>query len=207
MNNIIVKTRNLIGDFYEPMHDYFQVEDKTYFTLTNANVNSSSIIMYKNGILVDEEDYSFNVNTNKITWTPTTLTDDLVAGDLLDVSYSAYSKFSENEIKGYIKAALTNLSVYGYGTFIIETETDGEEIISPTPTEYEENLIAVVASILINPPLKQYKTAEITFTFADDMSKEEKINQSINQHTKTFGYFSYNPMSEINDTCEEEEDE
>jgi spore coat protein CotF len=191
MTEIILKLRNLIGDFYESIHDYFQVEDKIIFTLTNTNINSTSIVIYKNGTLVDEEDYTFNVNTNKITWTPSTSTDDLIAGDLLDVVYDAYTKYSENEIKGYIRAAISNLSIYGYRTF-----KEKSDIIFPTPTESEENLISVIAAILITGSIKQYRTPEITFIFADDLSKEDKIRQAINQYSKTFGYFSYDKIDE-----------
>jgi len=189
MNNIIVKTRNLISDFYVSMSDFFQVEDKNYFTLTNTNVNSTSIVIYKNGVLVDEDDYTFNADTNKITWSIDTSVVQLEAGDLLDISYDAYSKYSENEIRGYIRAAITNLSIYGYKTY-----KEQSNMILPTPNESEENLIALVAAILITGSIKQYKTAEITFTFADDLSKEDKIRNAINQYSKCFGYISYNEI-------------
>jgi len=198
MTEIILKLRNLINDILEPRKEYYQMEDKYTFVLTDIPENPTeedSIQVFKNEVEVEPtNNWSYSLSTNKITFEQDSDAEELIAGDLIDISYSAYKKYSLNEMTGYIRAALTNLSIYGYRTFKEKTN-----IIFPTPTESEENLIALVASILITPSIKQYKTSEITYTFADDLSKEDKIRNAINQYSKCFGNIMYNGTTENED--------
>jgi len=195
MTEIILKLRNLINDILEPRKEYYQMEDKYTFVLTDIPENPTeedSIQVFKNEVEVEPtNNWSYSSSTNKITFEQDSDAEELIAGDLIDISYSAYKKYSLNEMTGYIRAALTNLSVQGYKTF-----KEKSNIILPTPIESEENLIAVVAAILINGSIKQYKTAEITFTFADDLSKEDKIRNAINQYSKCFGNIMYTEENE-----------
>jgi len=198
MTEIITKVRNLIGDALESCKDYYQMEDKYSFVLEDipdSPAVEDSIQVFKNDVEVEPtNNWSYSASTNKITFEQDSAAEELTAGDLIVITYSSYKKYSLNEMKGYIRAAISNLSIYGYRTF-----KEKSDIIYPTPIESEENLIAVIASILIIGSIKQYKTAEITFTFADDTSKEDKIRQAINQYSKTFGTITYNDMDDYHE--------
>jgi hypothetical protein len=191
MDTIILKVRNLIADNLiatgRDVFEYFSSVSSKIFTLTESNISASSIIVLKNGAVWASSNYSFSSATGKLTVTGT-----LTAGDSLEVTYSYYEKYSDTELTGFIKAAISYLSVERYGTFEIVT---GDEL-DPEPTEAEENLIAVVASILINKSIKSYKTPEITITFNENESVSQRIKKLVRQFKKAAGVLIYIDPSE-----------
>jgi hypothetical protein len=187
METIIEKIRNLINDNlkHNKLGDLWQYQGLSkVFTLENANVDKTSLIVYKDGTVWGEEgeNYSYNLNTEEITVHEET-GEEFNPGDNLRATYDYYEKYSENEIKGHIKAALSYLSVEKYETYTIETD----EELDPEPTEQEENLIALIASILIKGNIRSYRTSEVTVVFNENLSKEEKISRIINNFDKASG--------------------
>jgi hypothetical protein len=197
MNTVISKLRNLTGDNFKSFADFFQYNGiSSTFTLTESNVDSTSILVQKNGSLWASSNYSFDVSTNKVYVTGT-----LVAGDILEITYSYYSKYSDTEMKGYIRAALSYLAVEKYEVF--KAGSDNE--IFPTPTEAEENLIALIASIVIQGSIRAYRTPEITIDFNEKLTKEEKIHHAIWMFRKAYGVTKY--IKTDRDTTIPKEDE
>jgi hypothetical protein len=185
METIIEKIRNLINDNlkHNKVGDLWQFQGLSkVFTLENANVDKDSLIVYLNGTVWGEGNYSYNPDTEEVTVTEET-GEELEVGDNLRATYDYYEKYSENELKGYIKAALSYLSVEKYETYTIET---GEEL-DPSPTEQEENLIALIASILITKSIKSYRTSEFTINFNENESTDEKMRRIINNFNKGLG--------------------
>jgi high-affinity Fe2+/Pb2+ permease len=186
MTNITDKIRNLIDDNLVTLgRDVFTYESSSsskIFTLTESNVSSATIIVYKNGVVWASSNYSYSAITGKLTVTGT-----LTAGDSLEVSYSYYTKYSDTELQGFVKAAISYLVVEKYGSFIVKPPT----LIFPTPTEDEENLLAVVASILIKGDVVSYRTPELTMNFERSDSKEKKIKKFIRQFKKCYGCLEY----------------
>lgn len=186
MQTIINKVRNLIADNEKTDGiDTFTYESSVsskIFTLTESNVSADTIIVYKNGAVWASGNYSFSSATGKLTVTGT-----LTAGDSLEINYSYFAKYSDNEIEGYIKAALTYLCIERYETFTIESG----DVLDPEPTEAQEHLIALVASILIKGSIRSYKTPEITIVFNDSDSVDLKISKAIRQFAKSFGVLEY----------------
>ena len=80
-------------------------------------------------------------------------------------------------------------------------------MIFPTPTSNEENLIAVVASILIKGDIVSYRTPELTINFERGDSKEIKIKKFVRQFKKTYGCLEYIDPSETIVSEDEDEDE
>jgi hypothetical protein len=191
MTEIILKIRNLIGDILKTDgRDLFTFESSVsskIFSLTESNVSSATIIVQKNGAVWAASNYTYSATTGKITVTGT-----LTAGDSLEVTYSYYSKYSDTELQGFIKAAISYLSVEKYGTFTVKSDN----VIFPTPTEGEENLIAVIASILIKGDVISYRTPELSISFEKSDSKEKKIKKYIRQYKKAYGVLKYIGMDE-----------
>lgn len=260
---IIEKLRNLIGDNLittgRDVFDYESIVSSRIFTLTETNISSSTILVYKNGVLwsmtpvagstvawtraltvitvtkvghklitgdvitvtvssdatalplgtktitklTDDtftiiglnagdasgtctytitNNYSYSATSGKLTVTGT-----LVVGDSIEVDYSYYAKYSDNELSGYIKSAVSYLSVEKYGTFAVKSDN----IIFPTPTETEENLLAIVASIIIKGDVISYRTPELSITFARRDTIETKIKKFVRQCKKSYGYLTY----------------
>jgi hypothetical protein len=186
MTTVIEKLRNLINDNLittgRNVFTYESITSSKIFTLTESNVSASSIIVLKNGVVWAGTNYTYSAITGKITVTGT-----LVAGDSLEVDYSYYQKYSDTELQGFIRAAISYLVVERYKCFAIKPP----DIIFPTPNELEENLIAVIASILIKGDIVSYRTPELTINFEKSDSKEKKIHKFVRQFKKAYGVLEY----------------
>ena len=199
MTTVIEKLRNLISDNLittgRDCFEYISITSSKIFTLTESNVSASSIIVLKNGVVWAASNYTYSATTGKVTVTGT-----LAAGDSLEVDYSYYTKYSDSELQGFIKAAISYLAVEKYNTFAVKSDN----IIFPTPSELEENLIAVVASILIKGDVTSYRTPEISITFNKGDSTETKIKKIIRQGKKAYGvleYIKYDEKTVSNGDC------
>lgn len=198
MEKIIAKIRNLIDDNLKSCPpDIFSYDAINVFTLSTPNIVESSLKVYVDGILLvnstGDEKYSFDSTVNKLT-----IIETISAGDIVECYYSAYSKYSDKALIAYIRSALVRISIERYKTF-----SEAEEEITPTPTETEENMIALVASILMQKPMTSYKTAEITINFSEKFSSDEKIQYAVGQFVKSMGVIDYHQYQEF---CEEEDD-
>ncbi len=183
MTNIETKIRDIVGDTLRT--DGVTAVEYTIskiFNLEDSNVVSNTIQCYKNGTLWASANYSYNSTTNKVTVTGT-----LSSGDILEFTYSYYEKYSVTILDRYIKSSIINLSMENYKTFTVKPDN----IIFPTPTEVEENLIAIVASILMGNNIKTYRTPEVTITFNDNMSKEDKITRVVKRFKSIAGYATH----------------
>jgi len=188
MDRIIAKVRNLIEDNYKASFDVFEYTTSSIFTLNETNINESSIKVYRNSAeLTGSGAYSFDETYNKLTIATT-----LTVNDVIEVQYNTYKKYSDTEIKGYIKAALVRLSVAGYQDF----EAEEDDSINPTVTFAEENLIALIASLLIKGSISSYKTPEISVSFKEDESIDDKICKAIRSFKKAYGVLDYHSLQE-----------
>jgi hypothetical protein len=201
MTDIILKVRDLIQDILKTdgrdVFIYEAITSSKIFTLTEANISSSTIIVYKNGTVWAGTNYSYSTITGKLTITGT-----LVAGDSLEVGYSYYQKYSDTELQGFIRSAISYLVVEKYKCFAIKPPG----LIFPTPTESEGNLIAIITSILIRGDIINYRTPELTISFERGDSKEKKIKTFIRQFKKTYGCLEYIDPDETIVNEDEDED-
>jgi len=183
MTTIIEKTRNVLNDNLTTTgRDVFTYYSSKIFTITESNISSATLVVYKNGVVWANTNYSYSSVSGKLTVTGT-----LTSGNSLECLYSYYNKYSDSELQGYIKAAVSYLSVYKYKTFNVKSDN----IVFPTPTELEENLLAIVASIIVGGDIRSYRTPEFTITFNETESKEKRIKKTISQFKKSFGVISY----------------
>jgi hypothetical protein len=196
MTNIIIKLRDAIEDNYKYTTVSFEYITSKVFTLSESNIDSTSLACYKNGTLWAAANYTYASTTGKVTVTGT-----LTAGDVLEFVYNAYAKYSDTELRGYIRSALGYLAIERYKTFVSRSDNT----IYPTPTENEEYLISFIASVLIKGAISSYRTPEITINFNDKMPKEDKIRQAIRQFSKTYGILDYVELDE--EELHEEDDD
>jgi hypothetical protein len=198
MTNTIIKLRDAIEDNYKYILDPFDYVTSKIFTLTEANIDATTLVCEKNGVVYASSNYTYSAVTGKVTVTGT-----LVAGDVLIFGYNAYQKYSDNELRGYIRSALSYLSIERYKTFVARSDN----MIFPTPTENEGYLISFIASVLIKGSISSYKTPEITINFNDKTSREEKIRQAIRQFSKTYGVIEYVELDERISTEDQDEED
>lgn len=197
ITTILIKIRDLLGDNFQPSFDIRQYNGVSkVYTLNEANVESTSLKVYKNQTLWASSNYSFDSVNVKVTITGT-----LVAGDNLEFDYNYYEKYSNAVLIGYTRAALTYLATDKYKVFVLKSD----DIIFPTPTEAEEHLISLIATILIKPPITRYQTPELTIDFTEKETKEEKIKRVLRQFKKTYGVTKYVQLDK--DSIIDKEDE
>lgn len=151
--NILAKIRNIIGENAVSDKDIFVFESSRVFTLGDINVQEVTAVL-KNGTEVDESgNWSYSSTTNKLTFENDY---SFTVGDTIEVQYTKYPNYSDDELTGYLKASLSWISVYKYKTFFIANNQ-----VTPIPSEDEENLIALVAGVLIKPDNKSYKLPDL----------------------------------------------
>lgn len=165
---ILAKIRNLISDYAVSGSDIFTYGSSRNFSLSEANIVSVtdvSVNDVSSGIA-----HSYNSTTNKVN-----VSSSLTSGDTIQVDYTFYNNYSDNELYGFMKAAITYLSAYNYYSFEVDTSNN----VYPSPTSREEDLIALVASLLINQPMTSLRLPDISINFNEKMSLDEKIAKAI----------------------------
>jgi hypothetical protein len=188
MDKIIVKLRNLLKDPLKYNTDTFTYRGiSKVFSPTENNVSSSTITVKINGTTTTA--FTYSAITNEVTITAT-----LVSNDVVRISYQAYFKYSDLELTAYIESAFTYLSVFCYKDF----EKDGINT-EPVPTKAEENLIALVSLMVVKGnTISSYRTPELTISFNDKDSLEDKIRKLIDGFQVNTGVFDYLKLSEYN---------
>jgi hypothetical protein len=169
VSTIKSKIRQLIEDSSSVVSDIFTYETNIKFTLSEPNVISVSDV-YRNGTS-SAVVYSYNSSTKKVT-----ITSSLTVGDTIQIDYSCYKNYSDTELLNYIQSALTHLSINNYYDFEYDSTDDA---VYPTPEVREENLIASIVSILINPDNQSIRLPNISIGVPRDYPTNEKIAKLI----------------------------
>ena len=157
------------------------------YTVTKLTADTFSVVGLNAGATSGTCTYTVTANWSYSTTTgKVTVTGALVVADNLQFCYNAYEKYSDTELKGYIRGAMVRISVEHYKDFV-----DRCGSIFPTPSENEENLMAFVAAVLIKGSINQYRTPDLTIIFANEDAPDKKIKSAIRQFTKSLGYLDY----------------
>jgi len=172
------KIRSLVGDFLKTDTEVFTYENSGIFTLQEENIQEVTEVTL-NGSDLASGDYTFDTSNNKLTITVS----GLASGDIIEVIYTYY-KYNNTEIDGYIKSALVWFSVFDASPKDFEIEN---EDIFPTPDNQEEDMIALIASIIIKPNYNEYRLPNLTVKYPRKFSKEEKIERLLNRWTRGLG--------------------
>ena len=186
---IIKKVRALAVDDYNKDSMTYEFLSDLTFTLPNASVQGSSIKVYINGALVEnvtgDTKYTFDEDTSKLTFEYQSGL--LASGDIIEVYFKCYKNWTDDEVVQYIHAAIIRMSVEKYTTFVLRDDAT----IFPTPVETDENLIALIASILMEGNLASYRTNEINIAYAKDEDNDSRSKRTLRQWKKTYGVLDY----------------
>ena len=183
IDNLIKKIRALIGDLDKKGVEVFSYTISPIFTIAQSNITITQVLL--NGVELGSAQYSFSTVTNKITLIEESGTMELTSGDIIEVDY-LYNKYSETEILDYILSALVYISVYSDESMDWELDVVNN-YISPTPENREEDLICLVASILVKPEYSQYKTSTVTVNYAGRLSRDQKIEKLVCKFNRSLG--------------------
>jgi len=156
------------------------------YLVTKLTANTFTVVGLNAGVTSGTCTYTVIANYSYLNG-KVTITGNLTAGNKLEFDYNAYEKYSDNELRSYIRSALTYLATEKYKTFTAKSDN----IIFPTLSEAEENLIALIASVIISGAIRSYRTPEFTINFNEDEPKDKKIKRIIAQFQKTYGTTEY----------------
>lgn len=174
MDNIILKVRNLLGDILTTVSDIFTYENSKVFSLTENNVGTIADVYVNDTI--SGVTHTYNSTSNKVT-----ISSSLTSGDSIKIEYTCYQNYSDSEIKAYIQSALVHLCINNYYNFEYDTTT---EEIYPVPEMREENLIAIVTSLLISPDNRGIRLPDLTISIPNDLPTDQKISKTIARYKK-----------------------
>ena len=108
----------------------------------------------------------------------------LNADDVIQINFTYYNNYSNNELTDAIKYALVKLSA-NYSTFIFNNS-----VINPEPTVEEQNLIALVASILLKGDYRSIRLPDMSLLTNEKLSKDEQIDKLVMKFKHNSGLFS-----------------
>lgn len=177
LSDIKNKIRALVGDIQDCNCEVFTYEGSNIFTLCADNVVSISSVSV-NGV-ASGISYTYDDTCNKLT-----INETLNEGDVIEVVFCG-TKYSDTELTSYVEASLVYISIYD-DCSDEDFEIDSEEIF-PTPTNKQEDLIALIASILIKPDYTQYKMGDFQVRFPGEMTKEQRIVEFIHRFRRGIG--------------------
>lgn len=183
LSTIRAKIRSVINQGSKAGFDPFTYESSDIFTLSEDNIISVTDVLV-NDVSVGSGNWTYSTSTNKVTIASGVA---IIAGDSVQINYTYYPNYSNNELDDFIQAAISYIAINNYQTF----EIDGDDI-NPEPTVAEENLIAVVAGILINPENKSFTVQELRVQVStSSLSTQDKIAKIINSFKRnSHGIFS-----------------
>ncbi len=180
------KIRALIRDPLKTGSEVHEYTTSLIFTLSEPNVVGLTTTTVNGDALESGETATYSLATNQVTLAGVSLT----AGDEVEFIFTFYAKYTETELTDWIVASLVYISLYGEcKDFELETDGDGDYNIEPTPSNKEEDMIALVAGILINPDWSEYKLPNITLVFAGNtQDKDTRIGRLIASLLDMTGY-------------------
>lgn len=173
--------------------DSYEYDSDNKFTLSESFVNSTSIIVFQNGIQINSADFSYDADTNQVTISFVTSGFSLTINDIIVITYSYYKKYSDNEIQDFLTSALSYFAQHQYKK-IFEINEDNEVVaindINPEPNEFY--FIAIIAAILIDPENISIKIGtDFQLTANRDKSDQEQIALAFSQFTRFVGKVSF----------------
>lgn len=175
----------------------FKTDNK--FFLSESFVQSSSIIVYQNGVDITSSNWTYNSDTNEVDITFTVSGSSLTVDDIIVITYNYYKKYSDTEIQGFITSALGYFVQYRWCK-IFEVNTDDEivSIDNLDPEIKELYFIAIISSILIDPQNIKIDTPEFKLSPKRDLSDQAQIAKSFAQFKRFVGSVTFNKRIDNN---------
>lgn len=191
--DIIVNVRGLIKDILNPdgRKVYIYSSDNK-FLLPESFVDSSTIQVYQNGILLNEQDWSYSSTTNKVTISFITTGMSLSSGDVIEIKFSYYAKYSDSELTSYIESTLVYFTQKRYKKLFYMNSNDVIKTYNGVnPTKAEEYIIALISAINIDPQNVAIKSKECSIGAVESKSKSEQIDAVFSNWLKNTGTISF----------------
>ena len=187
--SITTMIRGLIKDqIVSDGQNIFEYNTDNIFKISEPFIQSSSIIVYKNGTDITSSNWSYNADTNEVTISFSVSGEALIQGDIILITYNYYKKYSDAEIEQFLESSLAYFVQHKYCKIF---ELDDDDIIvaenSLNPTTEELYFIALIASILIDPQNIGLSTSDFKYNANRNLSDQEQIAQAFTQFKRFVG--------------------
>lgn len=197
--DIIPIIRGLIKDMQKTDgRDVFEYLGRDTFNIKRSFPNSTSFRVYINDVELDEDDFSYNADTNDILIDIQSSGVTLVLNDIVLITYSYYKKYSDTEIEGYIKASLTYFVEHKY--FKIFEVDDDSYVISVNNTDPDIDelyFISIITAILIDPQNIDIDIdGNFKITKNRDKSDQDQIKEAFRQFKRFVGTISFEKLDD-----------
>ncbi len=176
IDRLIVQLRAVIVDNTKTGSQTYTAAGRS-FILSQSNIGTILSVTV-DGTVLSTSAYTYNENTQEVTINAGSV----VNGDAVIISFD-YNKYSSTELADYLRSALVYMDVYSYLPHFDISSGDIE--IYPMPLKKEQNLIVVIASILIKPDYSEYRTPTINIKYPRTMQKEDRIEQTIKRFKRS----------------------
>jgi hypothetical protein len=187
--SIIEKIRGLIRDnLQSDGQDVFVYDTATNFKLSEPYVDSSTIKVYKNGILLTiTSQYTYSSVTNRVT-----IIAALVKNDNIIITYSYYARYSDTELQKYIKANLIWFTKKRYKKyFYMNASNEVVSLDGINPTDEEGDIIAMITAIDIDPKNIKISTKEFNVSPVENKSRTDQIDDVFANFQRSFGSIGF----------------
>jgi len=196
--DIITLIRGLVKDqIKNDGQEVFEYSSDTKFTLCESFIDASSINVFKNTILMDEDDWQFNADTNQVEIDIITSGETLNPDDIILITFNYYKKYSDAEIEGYLYSSLSYFAQHNYAKIFTIINDYVVSINNISPECKEIYFIAIVASILIDPQNIEINTPEFKLTANRSESDQEQIGRAFMQFKKFTGTITFDTLDHL----------
>jgi hypothetical protein len=182
---VLTHLRTEIEDWAISGQQSFTYETSSIFFLQEGNIETSTLRVYKNGVLLTTE-YSYDSSESSVTITAV-----LNEGDDITTSYEYYSNYSDSILMRYVQRAIGDMSIYAKNNLIFSTISntlfeilEADESNTPEITDAKYNLIIAISALRIKPNWSGYRTSEVGISFPEKMNREQKIKSLIDGFTR-----------------------
>jgi len=172
------KVRALCSDLSKKGVESFSYSSGSQIFTLQESYPENITSVTKKGVTLGSAEWSYDSSTNELT-----IIASLSAGDIIICRYTYY-KYSTSELDEYIRGSLVWISIYSHCDTDFELESDD---IFPTLNSKEEDLVSVIASILIKPNYNRYSLPNLTVHYPRSIDKETKIKKLIENFYRGLG--------------------
>jgi hypothetical protein len=153
------------------------------FTLPDDFPVSSTIAVYKNGVVLSSSNWTYSSTNNTVT-----ISSSLVTNDVILITYHYYDKYSDTEILNYIESSLALFANSGYSRIFV-LNSDRDEVVTNNdvnPTLAECYQICVISAINIDPKNINIKTKEFSISAEESKSKSELLSEAFQKFSSSY---------------------
>lgn len=173
----------------------FEYVTDNAFNLSEIFVKADTIRVYLNNVLLDNADWDYDEDTNRVIVDPQSSGVELTKSDLILITYSYYRRYSETEVYGHIESSLSYFVQHRYKKVFDVVNDEILAINDVNPTVSELNFIALIAAICIDPQNVGVDTPEFKITANREESDQTQIAKAFTQFKRFVGNVDFYVVS------------